>query len=125
MASTDERSNPLLVNNTGPGTEISDFLPIPATDATTTARPQKPQAAEGVEGGNTFSHELATHKNPDLLQGIAQQDHGDSEIEDVVDLGWNEKKENIPGPLIGGMDNEELWLLVRRFNRVGPASISP
>ncbi|KAK3987360.1 hypothetical protein QBC44DRAFT_331635 [Cladorrhinum sp. PSN332] len=117
MASTQQRSDPPLVSNTGPGTEITDFLPIPATNPAETVGPQKPKPSEGVEGGGTFSHDLATDNNPDIPKGIAQHDHGGAEMEDVVDLGWNEKKEDIPAPLVGGMDNEELWLLVRRFNR--------
>ncbi|KAK4166850.1 hypothetical protein QBC43DRAFT_312545 [Cladorrhinum sp. PSN259] len=119
MASTEQRSDPPLVNNTGPGTELADFLPIPAMNPaeTETVGPQKPNPPDGVDSGDTFSHALATDNNPDLPKGVAQRDHGDSEIEDVVDLGWNEKKEDIPAPLVGGMDNEELWLLVRRFNR--------
>ncbi|TGZ81705.1 hypothetical protein EX30DRAFT_395486 [Ascodesmis nigricans] len=36
---------------------------------------------------------------------------------EVKDLGWNEKPENVPNPLIGGLNNEELWTLVRRFNK--------
>lgn len=119
MASTEQRSNPPLVNNTGPGTEIADFLPIPAINPAEKVGPDKPNPTGGVEDGGTFSHALATDKNPDLPKGKAQRGHADSDIEDVVDLGWNEKKEDIPAPLVGGMDNEELWLLVRRFNRVG------
>jgi hypothetical protein len=46
--------------------------------------------------------------------GAAQVQHS----EEVVDLGWNEPKEHIVAPLVGGLSNEDLWLLVRRFNKV-------
>jgi hypothetical protein len=47
-------------------------------------------------------------------RGAAQVKH-DAE---VVDLGWNESKEHVAAPLVGGLSNEDLWLLVRRFNKV-------
>jgi hypothetical protein len=47
-------------------------------------------------------------------QGAAQVEHG----QEVVNLGWNEPKEHIASPLVGGLSNEDLWLLVRRFNKV-------
>lgn len=33
------------------------------------------------------------------------------------DLGWNEHPAEVPKPLVGGLPNEELWTLVRRFNK--------
>lgn len=60
----------------------------------------------------TESHALATAEQDE--KGMAQLDHD----QDVLDLGWNEKIEDIPGPLVGGMSNEDLWILVRRFNKV-------
>jgi hypothetical protein len=65
----------------------------------------------------TESHELAMESakgtHPDEA-GAAQVQHA----EEVVDLGWNEPKELVAKPLVGGMANEDLWLLVRRFNKV-------
>ncbi len=45
---------------------------------------------------------------------MAQEAHGD----EVKDLGWTEKNERIADPLVGGLPNEELWILIRRFNKV-------
>lgn len=45
---------------------------------------------------------------------------GDSERAtepDLEDLGWS-KDPRIPVPVLHGMTNEELWILVRRFNKV-------
>jgi hypothetical protein len=47
-------------------------------------------------------------------KGGAQVHHD----EDMLDLGWNEDSSHIAQPLIAGMSNEDLWLLVRRFNKV-------
>ena len=61
-----------------------------------------------------MSHALAT--SPISEEGAAHEPH-DAEVKD---LGWNEPKEKIPAPLVGGMENEDLWVLVRRFNKVRP-----
>lgn len=78
--------------------------------------PDKTEQSHSLTQEPTASHALAqeaVHPSSDL-GGAALVDHD----EDVVDLGWNEPKELIAAPLVGGLDNEELWLLVRRFNKV-------
>ncbi|KZO93314.1 hypothetical protein CALVIDRAFT_546671 [Calocera viscosa TUFC12733] len=62
---------------------------------------------------------------PDHLDGIAQT--GTVTITQVSektaydpgigDLGWNEKAEDVPQPVIGGVTNDALWMLVRRFDK--------
>lgn len=47
-------------------------------------------------------------------KGAAQVDHGDLEVRN---LGWNHEVENVPVPLVGGLRNEDLWTLLRRFNK--------
>ncbi|KAL2192559.1 hypothetical protein P885DRAFT_47399 [Corynascus similis CBS 632.67] len=94
----------------GVGAAVKDFLPIPATDPTAAALDSQTHTYAAGDGP-TFSHTLATE---------TQDGHGTTQLNsdsDVVDLGWNEKKENITEPLVGGMSNEELWLLIRRFNK--------
>lgn len=66
----------------------------------------------------TASHALAIADHD--IKGHAQQDHDDNE---VLNLGWNEPKEHIPTPLVGGIHNEDLWILVRRFNKVSVLEI--
>ena len=61
----------------------------------------------------TISHELANEEHEE--KGFAQIDHGQTE---VTDLGWNEEPADVPSPLVGGLANEELWTLIRRFNKV-------
>ncbi|KAK6083183.1 hypothetical protein SCUP234_04011 [Seiridium cupressi] len=55
-------------------------------------------------------HESATAHTQD--PGPAQFKH-----DEEVDLGWNHQPEDIPDTLIGGLDNEDLWILIRRFNK--------
>lgn len=61
----------------------------------------------------TESHALADADH-DLI-GAAQIDHGETEVKNI---GWNEKAKDVPVPLVGGLSNEDLWMLIRRFNKV-------
>ena len=63
----------------------------------------------------TASHALA--KADQNVKGHAQIDHGGDEVKD---LGWHDDADDIPAPLVGGLPNDELWVLVRRFNKVCP-----
>jgi hypothetical protein len=83
--------------------------------------PQDTAAREGTTttllGAPTESHALALEAAKSVHPaeaGAAQVPHE----EEVVDLGWNEPKEHVARPLVGGLSNEDLWLLVRRFNKV-------
>lgn len=61
----------------------------------------------------TESHQLANEPLEEGEEmGAAQIDHPD-----VKDMGWNDHPDSIP-TLVGGMQNEELWTLIRRFNKV-------
>ncbi|KAM7212950.1 Protein of unknown function (DUF3292) domain containing protein [Rhypophila decipiens] len=106
MASEKKESN-ALTGDSGPGTSIKNLLPTPAVD------PTKPTSDNDTQmgGAPSLSHALATDDHDE--KGHAQQDHE----KEVLNLGWNEPKEEIAAPLVGGIDNEDLWLLVRRFNK--------
>lgn len=93
------------------GTTLLDILPIPHTTQPG-SDPEKHELATTINDEPTLSHALATDDYED--KGLAQQEHD----EEVIDLGWNEKKHDIPAPLVGGLGNEDLWLLIRRFNKV-------
>lgn len=86
---------------------VQDILPIPAT-----TDPEHKVIADSMEEKPTESHALAMAE-PDE-KGAAQEDHD----QEVVDLGWNEDPKNIQNPMIGGVRNEDFWVLVRRFNKV-------
>lgn len=62
---------------------------------------------------STDSHALAEADHD--VKGAAQLNHSETEVKD---LGWNEHPNDVPTPLVGGLPNEELWMLVRRFNKV-------
>lgn len=87
-----------------------DLLPIPAEDPT-----QHQEKTPTLLDKPTESHALALEaaKSPGIA-GAAQTVHE----EEVVNLGWNEPKEQIASPLVGGLQNDDLWVLVRRFNKV-------
>lgn len=86
-----------------------DLLPIPATNPGDREAPSQPPNSDQP----TDSHALAMAQPEE--KGAVQVGHDEDEL---VDLGWNEAEEKIQRPLVGGMDNEELWVLVRRFNKV-------
>jgi|SRR5579862_1043507 hypothetical protein len=71
------------------------------------------EPARALEHAPTESHALATQDHDE--KGFAQLEHDEPEVKD---LGWDQKLEHIPAPLVGGLPNEELWVLVRRFNKV-------
>jgi hypothetical protein len=71
------------------------------------------EAAPSLDEAGTDSHVLATAEHDEV--GAAQEDHFE---EQANDLGWNSKEQDIPQPLIGGLSNDELFTLVRRFNKV-------
>ncbi|KAI1810650.1 hypothetical protein GGS20DRAFT_164396 [Poronia punctata] len=90
-------------------TKLANVLPVPATTQATDPAQQK--AANSITEEPTLSHSLAMDGHDE--KGVAQYPRND----EVVNLGWHEKKENIPAPLVGGLGNEDLWLLIRRFNK--------
>ena len=91
-----------------------DLLPIPHETAAVTD-PDKKELSTDTTDTPTISHALAAEavNDPDAT-GAAQQNHE----EEVVDLGWNESAQEIINPLVGGLPNEDLWILLRRFNKV-------
>ena len=36
----------------------------------------------------------------------------------VKDFGWNSPPNAVPSPLVHGLSNDDLWVLIRRFNKV-------
>ena len=56
------------------------------------------------------SHALAVADHED--KGAAQHNYTD----EVKDLGWDSNPKHVP-TMVGGLPNEELWTLVRRFDK--------
>ncbi|KAI9689787.1 MAG: hypothetical protein M1822_009669 [Bathelium mastoideum] len=89
---------------------IADILPLPGnTDMVTD--PEKMESSPSLADKSTASHALATADHEE--KGAAQEDHE----EEVVDLGWKAAKHDVPEPLVARLPNDELWVLVRRFNK--------
>jgi hypothetical protein len=86
---------------------IKEFLPTPAT-----SNPEQQDLSKSLTDEPTVSHALAMADHDD--KGAAQIEHE----EEVINLGWNERPKDIVNPLVGGLGNEDLWVLVRRFNKV-------
>jgi|SRR5947207_4669769 len=107
---TDLQSGPKSIDITQPLNETSSAL-----DASPQLLPAVTETTSPLESAPTDSHALATQDHE--VKGAAQIVHGETEVKD---LGWDEDPNRIPAPLVGGLPNEELWVLVRRFNKVYP-----
>jgi hypothetical protein len=104
--------------------EVKDFTveepphPGPEPQVENTGSEEGPEIVKKYEGETpTMSHELANADHEE--KGAAQEDHNQTEVKD---LGWNEIPTDVPTPIVGGLPNEELWTLIRRFNKVGDAA---
>lgn len=89
---------------------VKGILPIPENVELVTD-PEKEDLANAITDEPTLSHSLAVMEPEE--KGVAQEQHDEM----VQDLGWHEPDDKIPSPLVGGLPNEELWLLIRRFNK--------
>lgn len=75
----------------------------------------KPNIVEKLEEDTpTMSHKLASAGQDEKC--AVDEDHGQTEARDI---GWKSHPTDVPNPLVGGISNEELWTLIRRFNKVG------
>lgn len=76
------------------------------------------------ENQPTDSHALAAAEPEE--KGYAQTHSASSTS--VRDLGWHNDSSSIPRPLIAGLPNDDLWVLLRRFNKVAfpfPSAFRP
>lgn len=89
------------------GATLRDMLPIPSN-----MDPDKHERANALGEEATISHALATSEHD--VKGAAQEEHGS----EVKDLGWTSHVAKIPNPVVGGLANDDLWVLVRRFDKV-------
>ncbi|OBT66141.1 hypothetical protein VE03_05167 [Pseudogymnoascus sp. 23342-1-I1] len=68
---------------------------------------------DAPEDHPTDSHALAATEPEE--RGYAQTHSASSSS--VRDLGWHDDSGSIPRPLIAGLPNDDLWVLLRRFNK--------
>ncbi|TLS21385.1 uncharacterized protein PpBr36_10265 [Pyricularia pennisetigena] len=91
------------------GVHLRDLVPEPAT---THPDADQHQASSERELPSD-SHALAV-SDPGKDKGAAQIDHDQQQL---LDLGWQGDPKEIPEHLIAGIDNEDLWTFVRRFDK--------
>lgn len=75
------------------------------------------QAPLGQE--TSTSHILATQNH--AIKGAAQEA---GKEDGITNLGWQKNAKGVD-TLVGGLDNDELWMLIRRFNKASLLSIPP
>lgn len=67
---------------------------------------------ETPTASHALAHESVNAEPED--KGACQVEHDDIEVRN---LGWNDEARRVPEPVVGGLKNEELWTLVRRFDK--------
>ena len=72
-----------------------------------------PTSSASASNAPSDSHALASADDHEV-KGAVQTNHEEGEVRD---MGWNDHPHDVPTPLVGGLPNEELWTLVRRFNK--------
>ncbi|PFH55772.1 hypothetical protein XA68_17646 [Ophiocordyceps unilateralis] len=77
-----------------------------------------PMVVEGHDAEQpTASHALADESirsEPTELKGASQMEH---DAVEVKNLGWNDMGRHVPQQIMGGLRNDELWTLIRRFDK--------
>ncbi|KAI5803458.1 hypothetical protein DFH27DRAFT_481765 [Peziza echinospora] len=78
------------------------------------AATSKVEYPEEKGAAQIHGEKISTGKHP-----VIPSDADDHTITDMAtaNLGWREAAEKVPDPLVGGVPNEVLWTLVRRFDK--------
>lgn len=72
-----------------------------------------PTSTASASNAPSDSHALASADDHEV-KGAVQMNHEEGEVRN---MGWNDHPHDVPKELVGGLPNEELWTLVRRFNK--------
>jgi hypothetical protein len=90
---------------------------IPIWNSVTTTDLKVNTAGDGAEKPQTPEGPTDSH----VLSQVEQEDKGliqkAGETADITDVGWNNPADQAE-PLIAGLSNEDLWMLIRRFDKV-------
>lgn len=127
---TDEGERDDVAGPEPPTVDTTKAQPVPITEPAIDApapppgelqdeqlKDERPEIVHGyTDEQPTASHQLADEaaERPTEEKGFAEVNHGDVEVKN---LGWNETAAQVPSPLVGGLGNEELWALIRRFDK--------
>lgn len=90
------------------------FRSLPDSSSTSEAEMLEKVPEETPTASHALAEESANLDNDEELKGAAQIEHGEIEVRN---LGWNDYASNVPVPLVGGLENEQLWTLIRRFDK--------
>ncbi|KAM4066328.1 hypothetical protein HRG_000442 [Hirsutella rhossiliensis] len=95
--------------------QLPDYREDASKQARTAERGQHPGAMDEDEVP-TASHALADEsiEAEPQAQGASQVEHAAPEVRD---LGWNKQPQDVPQPVVGGLANDDLWTLIRRFDK--------
>ena len=86
----------------------------PANNGDATSKADSQVTAEpAIPEGPTDSHVLSQVEQDE--KGLAQK-VGDTE--EITNIGWGVSANVIEEPLVAGLSNEDLWMLIRRFDKV-------
>lgn len=72
-----------------------------------------PSSAKNEPTGKTESHRLSNEEQDGLVVAKPPDDPAA-----VVDLGWCRPSAQFEESLVAGLSNEDLWMLMRRFDKV-------
>jgi hypothetical protein len=88
--------------------------------ALATADHEEKGAAQKAHAGDENGYYASDEREDEDGRGVevAGEGQGQGYGTDVKDLGWHDDVEQVPRPLVAGMSNEELWMLIRRFDKV-------
>lgn len=95
---------PATTSNNSQSNSVTSIMNTPTSSASASS------ASTGFAPSD--SHALASADHEHI--GAVQMNHEEGEVRD---MGWQEHPKDMPTPLVGGLPNEELWTLVRRFNK--------
>lgn len=82
---------------------------------------KKDEKSDDIDLGPTDSHILSQIEPHEDAKGLAQKA---GVTEKVSDIGWGESDE-IDERIVTGLSNEDLWMLIRRFNKVRKRTWEP
>ena len=110
-----------------PGYVFKDGGPIPDSELDEQQRTNNPPGetsrADATSNSSNFNTPTSSTSHASDSHALAHADHDEKGVaqlghdESIKDLGWNEHPADVPTPLVGGLPNDDLWKLVRRFNK--------
>jgi Protein of unknown function (DUF3292). len=84
-----------------------------SVDGTTSKADNNLTTDPDIPKGPTESHVLSRVEQDE--KGLSQRAGHTAEI---TNIGWGESPDAIDEPLVAGLSNEDLWMLIRRFDKV-------